>query len=421
MIIPIIAFALLYIALKKRFFDFYSISMISTIIYFSPSIFGYVWYRVPVKRGGYEDIFININPMVELAHIIVLSILLLSMIIFDIFNKKINNHIKIGEKKYITTIFVLFTLMIYSNFLINNLNFALNGDKNQFDRWYSMVAISIPFCMALCVTERRYVYLLILSLVVIFEMYTGNREAIVFSAISILSVMLWRRGKGRLIWYYKYIIFGFILVISALAYKNISAAILHGDWEIALSRLGNLEYYGDTLSKSEPFVTQTILHYAISLGWSYDGSFVKPLFASLVPLGDIVFGNVETISGYINGSLFEDVGYGVASNVWAEAYIYGGWPILIVYAIIYSMIPALLNKIMESTKYYYQSVLISVFGAIFLFYIHRSGLDSAINMAKRLSIFYLVCSFISLLIDALAASLKGSVRYDPMPRHNGIG
>jgi hypothetical protein len=138
-------------------------------------------------------------------------------------------------------------------------------------------------------------------------------------------------------------------------------------------------------------------------------------------LGDIVVGNVETISGYINGSLFEDVGYGVASNVWAEAYIYGGWPMFFVYAMVYSSIPALLNRLMEKAKYYHQSVLLSILGAILLFYIHRSGLDNAVNMAKRLFLFYFLCTFLSLLIDALAASLKGSVQYDRLPPHNRIG
>lgn len=326
MTITIAILSLLYIISMRRRFDFYSISIISSIIYFLPSMFGYVWYRVPNSGNRYDDVFVAIDYEVKFAHFIVLSFLIISMILYDKIRSSNYDEFQLKEKRYSIFVFILVSIFIYSNFLINNFDAAMGGEKSNFSRWYSLVAISIPFCMTLCIATRRYLYLLLFSTIVAFEMYIGNREAIVFSAISILTVMLWIRGKNRLFWYYRYIMFGFFLAASALLYKNVSAAIRSGDWELAVSRLGSWEYYGETLSKSEPFVTQSILHYAITLDWSYDGSFVKPLVASLVPLGDIVVGNVETISGYINGSLFEDVGYGVASNVWAEAYIYGGWP-----------------------------------------------------------------------------------------------
>lgn len=421
MTITIAILSLLYIISMRRRFDFYSISIISSVIYFLPSMFGYVWYRVPNSGNRYDDVFVTIDYEVKFAHFIVLSFLLISMILYDKIRSSNYDKFQLKEKRYSIFVFILVSIFIYSNFLINNFDAAMGGEKSNFSRWYSLVAISIPFCMTLCIATRRYLYLLLFSTIVAFEMYIGNREAIVFSAISILTVMLWIRGKNRLFWYYRYIMFGFFLAASALLYKNVSAAIRSGDWELAVSRLGSWEYYGETLSKSEPFVTQSILHYAITLDWSYDGSFVKPLVASLVPLGDIVVGNAETISGYINGSLFEDVGYGVASNVWAEAYIYGGWPMFFVYAMVYSSIPALLNRLMEKAKYYHQSVFLSILGAILLFYIHRSGLDNAVNMAKRLFLFYFLCTFLSLLIDALAASLKGSVQYDRLPPHNRIG
>lgn len=422
MIIPVTIIILTYLVIKNRRFDFYSIATLSSIIYFSPSLFGYVWYRSLSKGGVYEDVFIDIDQDVIFAHIIILSILFLSMIIYDISNNNrvIKNKIYM-ENNNTTIVFIFSAFIIYALFISSDFRFAFEGSKDKFSRWYSIVAVSIPFCASLAVATKRYIYIFILSLVVMFEMYIGNREAIAFSTVSILTVMLWIKGRGRLIGYYKYIIFGFSLAISALVYKNISSAIRHGDWDLALSRLGNWGYYEESLSKSEPFVTQSIFHYAMSLDWSYDGLFVKPLFASLVPLGDIFVGNVETVSGYINGTLFEDVGYGVASNVWAEAYIYGGWSVLIIYAIIYSIIPAILNRLMYNSKYYHQCVLLSMLGAIFLFYLHRSGLDSAVNITKRLVVFYFACSFVSLLIDALATQRKGSVQYDRMPPHNGIG
>ncbi len=342
------------------------------------------------------------------------------MIAFDSFSKE-SKEFKVNDKKYVDLIFIYFSILIYCTFIFYNIENAFQGNKEEFGRSHSLVALAIPFSLAICIGLKRYYHTIIIVLIIIFETYIGNREALVFSAISVLVVMLWVKGNIRLIVYYKYIIFGILSIFVAIMYKNVSAAIISGDWQLAIDRLGSIEYYIETISKSEPFITQSILNYAIVLDWTYDGPFFKPIFASLIPFGDIVVGEVVTISRYINDFLFEDVGYGVASNVWAESYIYGGWFQLIIYAIIYSMIPAMLNFFMNRARYYHQCVLISIIGTISLFYMHRSGLDSAINMIKRLLFFYFLCTSLSLLLDAAVASMKESGRYGRMPRHNRVG
>lgn len=420
MIFAIGIFAVFYILTKRRRFDFYSVAVLSCLVYFSPSFFGYVWYKAPVIGGGYEDIFIDLDQRVMMAHALVLSILTLGMIIYDYTHGKIKENTLV-EKRYYTEIFVTFSVVSYCIFLFYDFSSAIQGNKELFGRWYSVAAISIPFSMTLCVVSKRYFYASIVFLITMFDMYIGNREAIVFSALSITIVMLWMKGRGRLLKYYKYMIFGFISIASALLYKNISAAVLSGDWETAINRLGSYRYYFETLSKSEPFVTQSILNYAIVLDWSYDGSFFIPLLASIIPFGDIVVGNTGTVSGHINGVLFEDVGYGVASNIWAESYIYGGWILLTIYAVVYAIIPSILNGLMTKVNNYHQYVLISIIGVILLFYIQRSGLDSAINLTKRLLFFYILCSFVSLILTSLTNSVKGSGQYEGLPRHNRIG
>lgn len=72
MIFNIGIFSILYIMMKKRRFDFYSISIISSIIYFSPSLFGYVWYKARENGSRYEDIFLSIDHRVVIAHSIII-------------------------------------------------------------------------------------------------------------------------------------------------------------------------------------------------------------------------------------------------------------------------------------------------------------------------------------------------------------
>lgn len=371
-----------YISLSKRVFDFYSVAIISSLFYFIPSFFGYVWY---IDRG--IDLFYDVSPSVLFIHGTVLLMLVFGAFINDII---LNNRIyynTIYNDYSIVRIFYFSSMASFVIFLIFNFGDVLQGFKQNYGSLYSITSTSIVYSIILSAIRRDWRWFSAFSLSSLIILYSGNREIIAFSSIGIITILMSGKGKIVLSRYYKYVLI-FLIPFSILVfYKGIGAAVIAGESDLIISRITDPEYYISSIMKTEPFIVQSTLLFSIEGGWSYGGHYFSNMISLMVPFYGYFFGDVDTAGAFLN-SKFGDVGYGIASNLWAEAYVVGRWPLVFIFSLIYSYIPFVLNKIYIRFRFDTSRSLVVVIGAIVLFYMHRAGAEMGVLMCVRMLLFY---------------------------------
>lgn len=138
-----------------------------------------------------------------------------------------------------------------------------------------------------------------------------------------------------------------------------------------------------------------------SLPLKEDREYNGPYFSNMakviiIPFYGYFFGQIDTAANFLN-YMFGDVGYGIASNIWAEAYVVGGWELVVLFSFTYSVIPyIILNKLIIKFDTNSTRSFIVIIGVIILFYIHRIGAEMCVVMCMRLAIFYLPLRFLYL-------------------------
>lgn len=181
---------ILYIILHRRIFDFYSISILSSLFYFIPSFFGFIWHQ---NRG--VDIFYDVSPSVILIHGIVLVSLLIGAIINDKFLVNINYRETVLSKyTFVKTIYII-SLCFWMIFFIANYSDVLSGKKENFGSLYSVAYTSVTFSIVLSFFRRNWKWFSIFLLIGFLMVYSGEREVIAFSSIAILTLLMMKKGK----------------------------------------------------------------------------------------------------------------------------------------------------------------------------------------------------------------------------------
>lgn len=382
LLIPITILGLLYFILKKRNIDFFTLSFFSSVIYFSPS---------------YTSMFssTDFNIMVSLYHLIVLSLIITFTFIYDFFYKPkylIANKKKVQLKNFNNSklesaeiILYIFLIVISLIFIFLRLDQIFGTGKPNYGREYAVFSVVVPLSFIYSFYKKRIMITILIVGLILIDIIAGNRELTVFSIFGLGMFFSYKIGRIRLIKYYR-IIFGIIsLTTILLIYKGIYRAIKAGQYDLVLNRLTDSSYWVDSFIYGEPMTTQSILDRVLSYHYIYDGKYLINFLYSLVPFTRAWGFEPDTPGMFINQYVFADVNYkGVASNIWAEGHLIGGFELFFIYALIYSLLPILFNKAMFKTQHPLLKSIICVSGVIFFFFIHRSGLDYNIALQLRL-------------------------------------
>jgi hypothetical protein len=114
-----------------------------------------------------------------------------------------------------------------------------------------------------------------------------------------------------------------------------------------------------------------------------------------------------TFNSLFQPALFPNVEYGLAANIWAQMWSAGGWPLLIVFVLIFNVILALGNSTLRARSAVLKAGLAPVF-CCWAFYIHRNELGYALNLEKRLLL--LLFFVIVVLAIVKVATRQGSLQ-----------
>jgi hypothetical protein len=136
-------------------------------------------------------------------------------------------------------------------------------------------------------------------------------------------------------------------------------------------------YISAFVMQSEAFVIQSTLNEVVRQDFQTGAGYLVGQILTGIPLGASVFGidssKVVSFNAMVQPALFPRVGFGMASNPWAQAYAAGGEWMVAVFALGYAAIMAILTWSFYKTTGSLRTAF-AVIGAWVGFYFHRNDL-----------------------------------------------
>jgi len=196
---------------------------------------------------------------------------------------------------------------------------------------------------------------------------------------------------------------------AVFAYKGLYIAVKRGDIDLIISNVVNPKYYLSTIESSEPFITQAILNEVLRQSFVIGIDHLKSLFYQLVLFAPDLGYNIVSFNDIFQPALFPESGWmGMANNIWGEAISSGGWPLLIMFAIIYSLLLGVGSYLLRSHDPEIKAGMALIF-SWWAFYINRNDLFNQISFEKRIVLLWMGCVVGSMFINLLAERLKKTI------------
>lgn len=393
---------ILYVIVRKRKFDFFSIAAFSYIIYYFPVFNGYL-------RNNNTGNQIFISNMTYFCIFIFGFLLLFFMIFFDKYYIKAgNNSNKVSNVKMLKSknelsnfcvlilsiigiVLMIITFRNYGGFsgAFNKVNLLKNANKiTEYMKYIGLFVFVYSF-----IFKGKFIKLCrILSLCIMFYTFLlGHRSFIVIGIISIFMHYVGTKNPVRLLEIIKKNKKKFFFIVICLLFflfvKNIFAAFMAGNYELVFSRLSSKEYYIDTLLESESNIIMNNLNNIVVYGFKYSFSDFVIGVVSLIPLvgGRILnafnYTTFEIKMNHVFNTLYSE-GIGLGSNYIGEAYSIGNIYFLILIVILTLFFIKFLNSKRNHSSNPFTYTFLSILLTYFTFYIHRNSLIFLLTTAR---------------------------------------
>lgn len=382
--------SLLYIVLKHRKIDFFTIYIFSILIYYFPAYLGIIY------RGHLDYINIETNTYVLLS--VNLFVILWIVILYDAFKTKkyiVKNFEYKDDIYYNKAIFFislcslilnLFCFFKYGNLGTDSFNKVQLLENSSRLVEYTKYLDLFIFVYAFTNRGKFINYIRIISVFCILCTFMlGHRSFLVIGIIGILYNYITQKCDFKSVLDFikknKRIVIGILIFMFVTFFvKNVFAALVNKDFELVKARLSSGEYYIETLLKSEPNTITNNLNNVVKYGMKYNiMSYLMTTTICLIPY----FGNI--IMKNLNLKTFEHIlqinfndriheGIGLGSTFIGETYATGG----IVFLALMGMFICLLIIIIEKKVYKTKNPALRCWMIIFLtyltFYINRNSL-----------------------------------------------
>ncbi|MDP9916410.1 hypothetical protein J2W24_002055 [Variovorax boronicumulans] len=388
-----IAFSVYFVKLRKKI-DYFTVAHFSALIYFIPGFFGYTSYE---SRGSWSD-----TPMHSEVYAIMMMVLL-SIFLFSFFyserKRKSENLQKIKNGRALEVkLFFLIAVVGVALFLLEvGMGFA-NPEKDEVLEdlgrghiiFYSAAMLGLPLAVAM----RMKVMGGILFSLLLFNVYIGFRSNF---AVSMIAVGVWYCGVHRDLVVRNIGKVSFLLLSFGLfmfLYKTIAYAVKAGMWELVSDRLFDSETYFYMIANSEPFITQSILNEVVGRGFQTSWDHIYSSVYQLLFFSSSLGASAISFNDRFQFELFGNVGYGMGSNIWAQMWSAGGWPLLLLMICLFNLILIFGNKTLKSRDAMFSAGLAPIF-SYWAFYIHRNDLSYMLGLSKRLLVVWILCAILS--------------------------
>ncbi|WP_133013989.1 hypothetical protein [Clostridium cuniculi] len=390
-VIYIIVIYSMYLFIKKRlYFDFLSLMFFATLFYFLPFLCGFVTIK---EKGVVKYISIN-SETYNIAIILFLCILIVTYLYDKYIRVKIKQKVYYspmdkGFDKFCIYLFCIISILFYmiqGRFMIGKIR-DLSNMIGIYKIWSNMILILGG--VSIVSNNKLGVFLSILG--AIFDLYLGDRTIFVILVIVLTTYILIKKCNRGIIYYKKIIVIILLIIAPLVFYKKLIGPIQRGDIDEFIARITNIETYTDSIVSIEPFTTQCILNEVISKNYKIKENTLVSI-KNLIPL--IEKTKYSTFNEQMQKELFEDIEYGMGSNVWAEVYSNLSIIALYIMILIYLFIGVMGNILFEKIDIYKLKVIILISFSFFIFYIHRNSIVYQINLNLRVIYLYIGILFI---------------------------
>jgi hypothetical protein len=377
---------LIYFFFVKRRFDWFAVAFISACVYFLPGFFGYTSY---LTLSGWDT-----SPINDTAYGIMLLVetaVLSGAVVNDLLIEDKGARTIAESSKgngHILAVFLFLSLFGMGMMLLTTGSAIFDTDKQamlaQLNRWYILFYTAVMLGCVLSFEYGNRVFFALFCLLALFDVFVGFRMAFALIGIGITTLWLFRRGKQRLLlssW--KPLIAVPAVALFLFFYKQIQFAVKYGDVALLKNLIFDPATYAAMFTQSEPFVVQSILNevtqqnYTVGMGHLAGVLYQFILFSPELGMDAISFNDL------FQPALFPESDYGMANNIWAEMWSSGGWPLLVLFVIVFVMVLKLLSVVTQSDRASKRAV-VAVMASCWAFYIHRNDITYQIALEKRI-------------------------------------
>lgn len=383
-----------YFLLCLRQFDFFSVAFFSGCVYFLPGFFGYT--TVPVGIGVSTLVSVNLEDQTYLVMIAVLVAIWGGAFLFDQVRVSNGQSSSLGRTEVAAVCAVTLAAMGYAMTIWTAGEALLDDDKiammESLNRWYILGATAAPLGAVLAFVSRSWLLFVLSTSMLLFDMYIGFRASFAIALIAIFTLRLSRCGPQRVaLQNWRLGCIGVLCVALFFVYKQLYIAVKLGLWDVILDRLQDSELYTSAILMSEPFNTQAILNevvaqdFRVGMGHLTDVALQFILFAPELGAAPMSFNDLFQAVLFPIG-----LEYGMGNNIWAEMLSSGGWPLLMVFLVLFLLMLILGSYLITFGDDNLVAGAAITFG-YWAFYIHRNDLLYQINLEKRTVLVWMAC------------------------------
>ncbi len=392
-----------YFGFYKRPFDLLFLAYASATIYFMPGLVGYT--NLPIGSG---ETWVETAVLPEAYGVfsLVMGGILLAAWLVDRTQTEAERPSAwvIG----VPSLWVLWValLMGYLGFAMTLLQHgnALNLPKEEFmsglSRWYLLGSETAIMSSLLAFLLRRWGLLLLALVLIAVDMYLGFRNSAAIAGLGIFLLWFRQKDPSRLfLRHLKPLLIGVPCAYALFLYKQISVLIKVSNWDLLADLLTNGDTYLFSLTRSEPFGTQTILNETLRAGFTVGPAHLFQALGSALPFYPVFFGQPTSFNDLFQQRLFPGTDYGMANNIWAQMWSSGGWPLLGVFTIVYAFLLAWGTRQIKAQRSPVLLACAAHFWVYWAFYIHRNDLVFQLYIQRRTLVYWGMAVLAAMLVQ----------------------
>ncbi len=406
------ALGLGYFGLTKRTFDLLAAAFFSSCVYFLPGHFGYVLYPTPqafVESSLLEETYLVMS--------LVMVAPLIGAILLDYRQRRAPRETADPSTGYPPiAIMVVLTVVGLLGTLTSGVD-VVGSPKvellRSLDRWYALWETTAVVGFVFSVEQRRKIETIFFSSVLVFDMYLGFRVNAAIAFLSMMALILSRKGRQRLVLTNWRQIAGAVVVCYLFfLFASIAWALRAHDFELVADVLSEGETYYKSLTHSEPFITQAILNAVIEFDYKVSAAHLgNAVIVMLVPFAPEIGFVPMSFNDLFQEALFPKLSFGMANNIWAEMWSSGGWVLLSVFVAVYTGLHIFLSS-GALTRSRNVQVIVVITGILWGFYVHRNDLVYQVTMQRRLLVLWAVAVGIPTMVQTVTRRIRAQQRLD---------
>jgi hypothetical protein len=423
-LISVVILSALYFIWARRRVDAFSVAFFSAVIYFLPGIAGYT--LAPATPDVPIRLPMALAPEAITIMVAVTSSILFAGFLWNEFDKRQSAPGWVLEDSVLAS-WIAIALgsvgLVLTVFESDGLVFT--GDKvavmELIGRNHLLWQMGATIGTVLAHARKQRIVALAGWVLLCVDLWVGFRYAI---ATTFIAVVISRFGDSpplRL---------GFVRVrvillvlaggLSFFLIKNLDEFIRAGDFGPVATRLSDPVWYANEILTSEPFTTQTILNEIVRRDFRTDFDHLTVTGYHLIVFSTELGREKVGFNAQFQPQLFPAVKSGLASNIWAQMWSAGGWPLLAAFGTVFLGGLAILSRLLRSADPSVRSYA-AIAVAYWAFYLHRNELQVAVGSQKLLLGIWVGCVVSAIVLERVALALRSGVRTDSSARMTKSG